>query len=425
MILSILLSAMMPLQSSAAEPSYCSLRQDADSVNLISIPSKPNYFFRSFPQNELISYASDEGNFILNMKSKMQFKMPGPFDPVPLGEKVISTPDSEDGMSFYSVPEVLSGNPVPKLLHRSKYLKGVYQSVGLLEKTKNSETFAVITAGETSSVLLQKIKVSEVKGELTVEDVGSSQAFCKGVDVKLPMLSKNGQEVSGLDGETGTSKIWKLDYDSGACTEVADIGVNAGKADFSFDGNLIVFHLRGDGAKTAEYFEKAEAGMNMNIYVYNRKDKAIYQITQGRPGDNAYFPVFREDGSVVYAVIDKTGTPFFAHANPNKMKSTGVNLSEILKNPNLNQLMALGQLWNLSCADKAHQFKSVETVISVAHSLGKLKCLKLITETLDDSFQAKMSSAELEPSANGAIVFDAEVVSKLSQNDLMKVCSEL
>ena len=196
MILSILLSAMMPLPSLAAEASYCSLRQDADSVKLISIPSKPSYFFRSFPQNELISYASDEGNYILNMKSKMQFKMPGPFDPVPLGEKVISTPDSEDGMSFYSVSEVLGGNAVPKLLHRSKYLKGVYQSVGLLEKSKTSETYAVITAGETSSVLLQKIKVSQVKGELKVEDVGSSQAFCKGVDIKLPMLSKDGKEVS-------------------------------------------------------------------------------------------------------------------------------------------------------------------------------------------------------------------------------------
>ena len=425
MILSILLSAMMPLPSLAAEASYCSLRQDADSVKLISIPSKPSYFFRSFPQNELISYASDEGNYILNMKSKMQFKMPGPFDPVPLGEKVISTPDSEDGMSFYSVSEVLGGNAVPKLLHRSKYLKGVYQSVGLLEKSKTSETYAVITAGETSSVLLQKIKVSQVKGELKVEDVGSSQAFCKGVDIKLPMLSKDGKEVSGIDGETDTSKVWKLDYDSGACAEVADIGVNAGKADFSFDGNLIVFHLRGDGAKTAEYFEKAEAGMNMNIYVFNRKDKAIYQITQGRPGDNAYFPVFREDGSVVYAVVDKTGTPFFAHANPNKMKSTGVNLSEILKNPNLNQLMALGQLWNLSCADKAHQFKSVESVISVAHSLGRLKCLKLITEAHDEKYAEKMSQATLEPSANGAIVFDKDVVSRLSQSDLEKACTEL
>lgn len=425
MILPILLSVMIPVQSSAAEPSYCSLRQDADSVQLISIPSKPNYFFRSFPQNELISYASDEGNFILSMKSKKQFKMPGPFDPVPLGEKVISTPDNRNGMTFYSVREVLAGNSMPLPLHLSESLKGVYQSVGLLEKTKTSEIYAVITAGQTSSVILQKIKVSEVAGQLKVEDVGSSQAFCKDVDVKLPMISKDGQEVSGLDGKTGTSKIWKLDYESGACTELADIGVNAGKADFSFDGNLIVFHLRGDGAKTIEYFEKAEAGMNMNIYVYNRKDKAIYQITQGRPGDNAYFPVFRKDGSVVYAVIDKTGTPFFAHANPNKMKSTGVNLSEILKNPNLNQLMALGQLWNLSCADSAHQFKSVEAVISVAHSLGRLKCLKLIAEAHDDSFEAKMREAALEPSANGTIVFNKDVVSKLSQSDLVKACSEL
>jgi len=425
MILSILLSAMIPIQSSAAEPSYCSLRQDSSSVELISIPSKPNYFFRSFPQTELISYASNDGNFILNMKSKKQFKMPGPFDPVPLGEKVISTPDSEYGMSFYSVRDVLSGNTEPKLLHRSGYLKGVYQSVGLLEKTKNSETYAVITAGETSSVLLQKIKVSEIKGELTVEDVGSSQAFCKSQDIKLPMISKNGQEVSGLDGVSGTSKIWKLNYETGGCAELEDIGVNAGKADFSFDGNQIVFHLRGDGSKTTDYFEKAQANMNMNIYVYNRKDKAIYQITQGRPGDNAYFPVFRKDGSVVYAVIDKTGTPFFAHANPNKMQSTGVNFSEILKNPNLNQLMALGQLWNLSCADAAHQYKSVEAVITVAHSLGPLRCLKLVTETYDDSFEAKMSQALLEPSANGAIVFKRDQISRLTLSELTKTCTEL
>lgn len=409
--------------SAAAEPTFCEVKANPKAVRLMPIPSKPNYFFRTFPQAHLISYASDQGNFILDMKTEKQYLLPGQYDPVPLGESVMSVPDSELGMSFYPVSEILSGVSTPTLLMRSKALQGVYQSVGLIGKNQDSELYAVIVAGE-KSIVYQRVRVIP-QPELKVEEVGEAMNLCGNVDLKLPMVSKDGKEISGIDIATGTTKIWKFNFKTKNCDEVEDLGLNAAKADFSYDNQKIVFHLRGDGSKDTEFFAKAEASMNMGVYAYHRKDKMIYKISQSRPGDNAYYPVYRADGSVVYAVVDRTGTPSFAHAFPSKLKLQALNIKQLAKSQNLNSYLALGQLWNLRCSDQNHALKAVESVLSAALSLDQKRCLSLLQDETEDVIQTQLGKSELTATVGEVIKFDASAVSTLKMTDLKKACLSL
>jgi hypothetical protein len=406
-----------------AEPSFCEKQEATGAIQMIKIPSKPNYFFRTFPQAHLISYASDKGNFILDMNSGEQFHLPGSYDPVPLGEHVMSVPDSTDGMSFYSVAQIMEGNSKPDLLLRSKSLLGVYQSVGTLARMKGYDIFAVIVAGGVG-VNYQKIRVA-YEPQLRVEEEGEVLSLCEEVDIKLPMLSKDGREVSGLDAKTGTTKIWKFDFKNRQCIEMDDLGIHAAKADFSYDNDSLVFHLRGDGSKDVEFFEKAESKMNMSVYSYNRRDKQIYKISHARPGDNSYYPVYREDGSLVYAVVDREGVPSFAHAIPSKLNLQTLNLKALSQSPLLHTWLAIGQTWNLRCLNAGHEMKAVELILSAAFAMDRQKCLALLEPEKQESLQSELSRSDIVSSSNKDLNFSVQEMSEVPLHELKRACLQL
>ncbi len=65
------LSFSLSLQASEAPlPKHCHVDPSIETTEFIPIPGQPNFFFRAFPQSRLISYASNEGNYILDMDSK-------------------------------------------------------------------------------------------------------------------------------------------------------------------------------------------------------------------------------------------------------------------------------------------------------------------------------------------------------------------
>ncbi len=418
-----LLSAFFVFPLVWAEPQYCEKPEATEAIQMIKIPSKPNYFFRTFPQAHLISYASDKGNFILDMNSGEQFHLPGTYDPVPLGEKVMSVPDSEDGMSFYSVQEIMNGNSKPNLLLRSKALLGVYQSVGTIARLKNYDLFAVIVAGG-KGINYQKIRVT-YEPELRVEEEGEVLLMCEEVDIKLPMLSKNGREVSGLDATTGTTKIWKFDFKTRKCPQVDDLGIHAAKADFSYDNESLVFHFRGDGAKDTEFFEKADTKMNMSVYSYNRRDKQIYKISHARPGDNSYYPVYREDGSLVYAVVDRDGVASFAHAIPSKLNLQELNLKALSESPLLHTWLALGQTWNLRCSRAGHAIKAVEGILSSALALDRQRCLSMLDGETEKPLQSELLKSEIISSSHKELKFSVQKMSEVPLHELKRACLQL
>lgn len=406
--------------SEVSLPKHCHVDPSLETTEFIPIPGQPNFFFRSFPQSRLISYASSEGNFILDMDSKKRFSLPGSFDPVPMGEEIITVPDYTGGMSHYSVKEIMSGVSKPQPLFVSKNLKGVYQSIGLIEKNKDYEIYAAIVAGD-SGTLYQKIRVSG----LDIQDEGPTLKLCPHVDIKLPMISKDGREVSGIDGKSGISKIWKFDLENSDCLEVESLNVSAGKADFSYDGRELIFHMRGDGQSLDSYFSNVHESMNMNIYAYNRDTKSIYPVTRSRPGDNSYFPVYRQDGSIVYAAVDRAGIAQFAKVHPKHVKTKALNFSEISKSEKLDSLLTLGHIWNLSCSATVPSGKiSVEAMLGAAFSINKSLCQSMVQTSYDENTKLLMKASNPVTSINQLINYDAQKIN-LTSEELLQACQDM
>ena len=408
-------------QTTQSLPKHCDVDPSLETTEFIPIPGQPNFFFRAFPQARLISYASESGNYILDMDSKKRFSLPGEYDPVPMGENVITVPNYNEGLSFYSVKEIMNGVSDPEPLLVANELKGVYQSIGLVAKGKKQETYAVILAGD-DGTLYQEFHVEG----LNVTPNGPVQKLCPGVDIKLPMLSKNGKEVSGIDGEAGISKIWKLDINQGTCEEVENLGIAAGKADFSFDGRELIFHMRGDGLSSSSYFSVTSQEMNMNVYAYNRDKKTIYPVTQSRPGDNSYFPVYRQDGSIVYAAVGASGVAQFAKVHPKDVKTKALNFFEISKSEKLKTLLTLGHIWNLSCtASNSSGQTSVEALLAAAFSLHTKQCQSMVQTSYSPDMLTRMRASNPMKSTNKLINYDAQQTQEFTSAELLKACEDM
>lgn len=419
-ILLLLIAAVSTVNASV--PQYCQ-QSEPKSTRRMSIPGRPNYFFRAFPEAEVIGYATDNGNHILDMTSGKTYGLPGIYDPVPVGEHVISVPSSSIGMAFYSVTDIVLGNNNPPALATSTTLLGVYQSVGLIAKKGNVETYGMIVAGD-ANPLFQKVRVT-VGPEVKVEPLGEAMQICLGVDLKLPMLSKDASEVSGRDmTQDGVTKIWKIDHKTGRCTEVENLGIEAGKADFSFDGRYLAFHLQANGSGDLGFFRTPEQDMSMNTYIYDRKTKFLSKISYGRPGDNAYYPVFRKDGSLVYAILDQHGRAWFAHVNPQNIKKKEIRMDGKGMEKEIPRLLALGRVWNKKCAN-AHELKTAESLLGAAITLTPQMCHSMVKENWTQSDIDDIGKANVKDSANGKIKFLKDEIQKLTVQDLEEACSSL
>lgn len=404
-----------------AVQNFCTVTE-SDTVTKMSIPSQPNYFFRTFPDSKYISYASSDGNYIFDMKTNQQYLLPGQYDPVPMGETVMSVPSRDSGMTFYNISEILGGNTSPVPVTTAPNLLGVYQSVGLMETKGDTQTFGIIVAG-TESTLFQKVKVTS-KPTLLVEVLAEPVAICVGVDIKLPMLSKNAQEISGLDMKSSTTKIWKIDYKTNTCKEVDDLGIPAGKADFSYDGSQLTFHLRADAGADTAYFRTPGAEMSMNVFIYDRETKRLAQVSHGQPGENAYYPVFRRDGSIIYAIADSKSKPFFAHADMKNAKAKHFTMSSAQVEKKAQNFMAIGKLWNQICF-KDYALKTVEAVLTTGINMKKQECKNLVDETWTSEQIELVSKAEVSGTLNGKIKYMADEIKVLSKRDLHETCDLL
>ena len=94
--------------------------------------------------------------------------------------------------------------------------------------------------------------VAEVRYRLDhstdIQSLNRKTAACQDLQLSLPILSKDGREMSARDERTGTTKVFRLGP-NGACREVFDSGMQTTKATFNYDGALLAFGSR-DGERT-------------------------------------------------------------------------------------------------------------------------------------------------------------------------------
>ncbi|MBL7543158.1 MAG: hypothetical protein JNL11_05045 [Bdellovibrionaceae bacterium] len=416
---------------SYASPNYCQINPLTE-IKAVNINTKASYFFRVFPNTDKVSFASQNANYILDLNTNALSKLPGNYDPVPLGEAVMSVPNKNQGMAYYSISEILGGNSTPEILYNSESMKGVYQSTGLISAGNGFEIYGVIAAGA-NDIQYQKIKVT-YQPKLKVEPASEVLSLCQGRDIKMPMLSKTGQELSGFDVAAGVSKIWRLDTLTNTCIEVDNLGMFVAKADFSYDSKQLVFHLSANGfiyklkedkSGEIDWVESPAAEMSYSVFQYDRQTKILTKISATQPGSNAYYPVYQKDGSILYAVTEPSGQYRFELIRAHQIKPGKMALLNSADPTRVNAILAIGKLWSLTCYP-AYSITSPETLALIALGLEQKKCLDLIRDQWNpDSHLNLIKSPDIISRPGGGIVYRRDLVERLKTRDLVNICQKL
>lgn len=282
-------------------------------IEKIEVKRRPNYFFRYLSQKNYALFSSSEHkNYILDLKSKVLYNIPGDVDPVPLwGEDVITTPErrgpfnSPVSILFYRLDLSMQGKWKEAFLLRDEQLKGVYQSVGELTPSTKGTSYTNRVLTDDKGASFRDYQVIKKNGVVVaVKPQGPVVRACPNFNIKTPMISKNGQELAGFDADKGITKIWKLNPKGGPCSEVESLGYPTGKVDFSFDGRYLSFHMNSSltnysGTSGWGYQNRPSEADTSNVFVYDRKTKELKQITFNS-SNNSYYPVWGRDGRVVY-----------------------------------------------------------------------------------------------------------------------------
>lgn len=275
-------------------------------VGSVKPSSTPSYFFRSFDRDgrSYVSYATEDDLRLLDIKSGKEYPFEGLYDPVPMNSDIITTPTRFGEILFYSIEDVLKGHTTPQVKqvrNDDKPLHGTYQSVGRLKLSENSSEYRVITDREGASYADYKVDRNK-----NIEIVQTAQRLCPNIDFKLPMISKDGGMLSGYDLSSNTTKVWKINKNH--CEQVLDLGIAVGKADFSYDNKRITFHTTSE--HSTKYFETPGVDSNMNVYVFDLEAKKMAKITQNHRGVSSYYPVFKEDGTIVFSEVSSSSNRF-------------------------------------------------------------------------------------------------------------------
>lgn len=307
-----LLSALMFFSTSAK--AYL-VKENAILISDTKVNFVPNYFFKPDPTGRYIGYSGSNNRvFIYDLKDKKSYSAQGNFDPVffPLAFqdlKLIST--SKKGILFFNFQDVLKSQESAKLLLKTSSDPAVYQSLGILSQTSKDEfKFRMIqqtSSGENSKNFSFNDFIYSKSG--STEKITSAKVnftpVCKDHFISMAMISKDGQEVVAYDMKEKRSRIFQLSS-NGSCQLTDDLGQIFSKASFSYNRRYVAYHNIAKENYSRDGFIKVPRSSAVgNIFVYDRKTKNHYPITQFEIGTAAY-PEFLENGDLLFIYYQPT-----------------------------------------------------------------------------------------------------------------------
>ncbi len=278
-------------------------------LETIELDSAPTFFFKVSPDGRYYSYTlpSDPSrpqsggyNHIYDTHTQRAHRIPGPWDPVfNVGSEFITLPHQRENTyySFYRIDDVLENGRSAKPIGSDTKLRGLYQSIGIL-KENNSEIVYRIIAERINNHSMRDYLFS--KGGRSVTPIGPRKELCPKKKIKLPMISKDGQELGALDIQTGKTTVYKIQND-GSCHKLFDLGQKFGKVNFSFDKRYLTFHkYNTNKPKITEGFVAIPSTKTTSdIYIYDRTFKKTSQLTVNKKS-NSLYPDFLIDGNLTY-----------------------------------------------------------------------------------------------------------------------------
>ena len=383
-----------------------------------------NWFARPVPNPEgryIVGFASHDQNYLYDLTNGRRVKIPDKSDAVATPDgRYVSVPShytATKTVNFYDARALLSRldagrdalDVKPAFAHADPDVEDVYyQSVGVWSNRREGETTTTVyrmmfSGGNVKPAPGFRIvdyTFTEQAGQLSV---GASRAMrlCPQItrDLSTPFISKDGRHViahdGGSEGQPGTLKIFEITgVDPAAqtttCERRVDFGFAAGKADFSFDGARVTFHISKHGYLTPFVNGGLVAPTITDVVVADLTRDAKGTITGHgglarvttsiTEGVGSYFPAFFPDGKVFY-VANSTpknveGSKRFTLrvVNPDRE----VRFANIFQDPAARESAeTIGQLWRESCAAELQPFKAGEAPWAFM-SLSKDQCAALV-----------------------------------------------
>jgi hypothetical protein len=239
--------------------------------------------------------------------------------------EILSSANHKGNMEYLNWREVLEKPNGAKPFFKDPQLNKQYHFSAEIGKNVGGKTVRTLTYPPS---LFRDLELElDEQGRVRATKAGEIRKVCKNLDRLLkPSLSMDGLEVAGTVLEKGkkVTKIFSLSKD-GECTEVENLGYDAGKVVFSFSDNGHPGYL----AFIAPEIINDEEIMN-RTFIYSRKTRRTAAI--GDPEDRGVLlGGFTKSSEYVYIASDAKGEKDFVISN--KVEAFLGNCGEGLASP--------------------------------------------------------------------------------------------
>ena len=424
----------------AQAPGYCDVEDAHDTLLVRPGPDEPpiddiNWFARPVPNaagHWIVGYAMHDQNYLYNLTMGKRVAIPDKSDAVATPDgKYMTVPSfyTPDGfVRIYDTSVLLdhlergadASGVEPVFIHEHEGLRGVfYQSLGHVEQTRNGDheidVYRMIFSGTTNETGFRMVdyRFESSAGELSVTPSNAIR-LCPEIenDLMTPFISKDGQYVAAYTSPIAEGKytdgaslkiyqVTDINYDNGSasCKEVVDFGFPAGKADFSFDGDSLTFHISNvsylavfiNGGKV--YGQGDDAGvLNTDVMVANltRDSNGIINGVSGLRrltttdaiGSGSYFPAYFPDGKLYYIhhpLPSQADEPRYEFRVVDPAAKHSVN--NLYDQPDaVNAARKIGELWSSRCdINSDYQYAAHELPFFV-YSMTAAQCNALVQD---------------------------------------------
>lgn len=352
----------------------------------------PSYFAKVFATKNYATLISDQKNYILDLNTGKYTQVIGTYDPVPTpDEKFIVSIKSNENLYWTTTKDIVDGwdsNDFPPKWAADNFdLSYAYQSVGSLKGQPKTSNYRLLTDNDKGDIYFKDVHFTPSdQGDLKKED-GWVRA-CNNVPgtFKLPMISKDGSHLSAYNINKERTEIFSVQA-NGSCKLEQTLPFATGKADFSFDGSKVTFHM-GKYTEPKQWFEHDDPQYHLNVYVWDLKKKTLTQVTDTANG-NSYFPTFRKNGTIGFLEAHHNNDStdyYYVLANPQKGK-TGSEAGALNESCNchLNEYasaVGIGALRDQLCSSFSNGM-TMENIAASTIALSKDQCEKLVTKYWD------------------------------------------
>jgi hypothetical protein len=411
-------------------PAYCQIDTHGTEV-LIERPAASeapiddvNWFARPVPTPDgrwIVGFASHDQNYLYDLTRGRRIRIPDQSDAVATPDgRYITVPShytKTQTVNFYDAATLLArldegrdaADVRPVFAHDEGDVRDVYyQSVGIVssrqEGSSTTTVYRLMFSGSNAKPgpgfrIVDYTFTTD--GKATKVSPSRAMRLCPEItrDLATPFISKDGRYVvahdGGSAGQPGTLKIFEIvavdpAAQTTSCSLRVDFEFAAGKADFSFDGRRITFHI----SKHDYLVPFVNGGLNAPAItdvvvadlVHDAEGRLVghgglARVTSStREGVGSYFPAFFPDGRVFYIanlVPKNSGEPRRFHlrvVNPNRE----VTIANFFKDRDrVAAAESIGQLWRDSCAPTLKPFKPGEAAWVVT-SLSPAQCEALV-----------------------------------------------